>query len=512
MKSTRILCVLLFFLSGNLSATTWYVTPTGAGMMNGTNWANAYAGSSLQAAITTAGIGDQVWVAAGTYTPTSGTDRTLFFSMKNGVQIYGSFIGTETTLMQRELHTNGPISVLSGEIGSAGNADNTYKIISNEQLDSSAIIDGFIIRDANDDRSPTNAGNGLGGGIYNHGPFQGGFCHPVYRNCVVTQNRASWGGGAFNNGYNGGNAEPTYINCVFDSNHATIEAGGMDSYGVAGNASPTLINCVFYENTAATNVGAMFAWGGNAGGNANPVLINCAFINNRALNGFCGAFIANNRDEDQLGSSGTSIVTLQNCIVWGNTATGLGPQFYILGNGAKVEATYSDIDLFEQTDPHVLSGATTGNINVIPEFYDMGAGADGKWMTLDDGLQLTSTSPCINNGSNAGVSWSYDLGQNERINKNTVDIGPYEYQNTNSLKEDEAADYFIVYPNPSEGVFILNVRADKKNTLYRITDIIGRVILDGTLGADQTTIDLTSVENGIYFLVAGGESVSLIRR
>ncbi|MCB9297949.1 MAG: hypothetical protein H6559_33220 [Lewinellaceae bacterium] len=28
--------------------------------------------------------GDQVWVAAGTYKPTTGTDRTISFSLKNG--------------------------------------------------------------------------------------------------------------------------------------------------------------------------------------------------------------------------------------------------------------------------------------------------------------------------------------------------------------------------------------------------------------------------------------------
>ena len=69
----------------------WNAT-TGAN--NGTSWANAY--TSLQSALSVASTGTEIWVAAGTYRPTTGSDRTVSFSMKNGVKIYG----TETQLPQ----------------------------------------------------------------------------------------------------------------------------------------------------------------------------------------------------------------------------------------------------------------------------------------------------------------------------------------------------------------------------------------------------------------------------
>ena len=443
--------VLLIGLTSNsLQAIIFYVTPTGAGIQDGSDWANAAPGTQLQLIINGAAANDEVWVACGTYLPTTTTDRTIAFGMRNGLSIYGSFLGSESLLSERDLSC-GPCSILSGEIGAAGNADNSYKVIYNQMLDNTAILDGFTIRDGNDDRTPLSSGNGLGGGLYNHGFNPGGFCHPIIRNCLFTNNFASWGGGAFNNGYNNGNAEPTYINCIFHQNHAYIEAGGMDSYGVGGNASPTVINTVFYANTAATNVGAMYAWGGNAGGNSAPVLINCVFVNNSALNGYAGAFIADNLDENGTTSSGTCTVTLQNCIVWNNTSTAGPDQFFIRGTGAQVVATYSDIDMTNQAVPHIISGAGTGNINQDPLFMDMADadGLDNCWLTGDDGLQLQGISPCVDAGNSTGT-YSTDILGNARVSGATVDMGLYEFQQ----------------PLPIE---ILSFMAEKEGELVKIS-------------------------------------------
>ena len=243
----KLLCTIFFgSLSFQLHSSVFYVTPTGAGLLSGSSWLNAARGSGLQAIINGTLSGDTVWVACGTYFTTATSNRALSFSMKNGVAVLGSFQGNETSISQRSL-TCGPCSQLSGDIAGAGFADNSYKVLSNQLLDSTAVLDGFVIRYGNDDRSPNSTGSGLGGGMYNHGYGQAGFCNPTVRNCVFRDNRASWGAGAFNNGYNLGTAKPNYVNCVFYQNHATIEAGGMDSYGVGGNASPTLFNCIFYN-------------------------------------------------------------------------------------------------------------------------------------------------------------------------------------------------------------------------------------------------------------------------
>ncbi|MFK7749975.1 MAG: T9SS type A sorting domain-containing protein [Kordia sp.] len=507
MKRNIFLLTLFIVFSTETHAAIRYVTPSGSGTFDGTSWANAFPGTSLQTAINASIIGDEVWVAAGTYYTTTTTNRSISFSMRNGVTIYGSFVGTEMLLSERVL-TNGLTSILSGEIGVGGIADNSYKVVYNQQLNTTAIIDGFIVERGNDDRNLSNAGNGLGSGMYNHGYNPGGFCHPIVRNCLFRQNTASFGSGVFNNGYNGGTTLPTFINCVFSQNHALIAAGGMDSYGVAGTASPTIINSIFYENTSAENVGAMYAWGGG-GGNSHSVLINCAFVNNSALNGYGGAFIADNLDPGGGGtSSGTCTVTLQNCIVWNNTATGTSPQFYVRGTGAEVVATYSDIDLTGQSGAHVISGAGTGNIDINPLFLDIasGAGLDGIWMTADDGLQLQNSSPCIDVGDNSGV-YATDILANNRLFNTTVDMGAYEFDSTTlAIQNTTPIVELVLYPNPTKDFIQLTFNTlEIETSTVMLYDITGRLLetIDHGQKTGKTfshTIDLSHEKSGVYFL------------
>src|SRR5580700_5537757 len=65
------------------SSTIWYVNDAAAGSNNGLSWANAF--TSLQSALADAQSGDQIWVAQGTYMPTSGSDRTVSFALDGGV-------------------------------------------------------------------------------------------------------------------------------------------------------------------------------------------------------------------------------------------------------------------------------------------------------------------------------------------------------------------------------------------------------------------------------------------
>jgi hypothetical protein len=58
--------------------------------------------------------------------PNQTSTRTISFVMKNGVDIFGGFNGTETSITERDIVANP--TYLSGDIGAQGdNTDNTYK-------------------------------------------------------------------------------------------------------------------------------------------------------------------------------------------------------------------------------------------------------------------------------------------------------------------------------------------------------------------------------------------------
>ena len=63
------------------------VTTTGDAGNDGSSWTQAM---TLHAALTASVWGDQVWIAAGTYKPDA-TDRTVTFSIPEGVLVYGGF-------------------------------------------------------------------------------------------------------------------------------------------------------------------------------------------------------------------------------------------------------------------------------------------------------------------------------------------------------------------------------------------------------------------------------------
>jgi hypothetical protein len=399
-----------------------YVTPSGNGVQNALSWANAINGGQLQNVINAALPGDEIWVAQGTYLTTNTTNRTIAFRMRNNIRIYGSFLGNETSLSQRNLG-NGITSILSGEIGGTTTADNSYHVVSNVVgTDTTAWLDGFRIRGANDNRSPTIL-NGLGGGVYNNGGYSGNFCNPTFRNCVITDNQAQFGAGMFNSGHSGGVANPIVINCVIAYNTAYLGGGGIDNFGLAGNASPILTNVIVYGNTAIERAGGMYCWGGN-NGNANPVMINCSFVNNTAQDG--GGLVSDIENSPAGSFSGNSQPTFINSILWGNTCTGTGPQFFRKGANSSMFVSYSNINLTNQTGLHTLTGSTTGNLYTDPFFVNplSAPGPDNLWLTSDDGLQLQPTSPLLQAGT-ITLAPLTDVLQRNRIG--LPDIGAYEY-------------------------------------------------------------------------------------
>lgn len=79
----------------------------------------------------------------GTYFSASGTDRDSTFQLVDRVAVYGGFAGTETSLSERDWAAN--VTVLSGDIGTAVESDNSYHAVTGNGTNVTAVLDGFTI-------------------------------------------------------------------------------------------------------------------------------------------------------------------------------------------------------------------------------------------------------------------------------------------------------------------------------------------------------------------------------
>lgn len=251
-RLTSLLALLVLSIAHPAKAAIIYVNHTGGGVPIGTSWANPF--TDLTTALNNAQPGDEIWVAAGVYKPTSGTDRDISFEVGDDIRIYGGFNGTETARNQRNWIAN--LSVLSGDLGVAIiNTDNSRRLLN--ITGTGVIVDGFQIRGVYDE---TNLGTGA---------------------IRVTAN-----------------AEATIRNCSIRNNLAD----GSSAATVIGIAQ--FENCLIHNNTNTTSSGVI-----NGGSGATVSIIHCTFTNNTLLgisSIIGGAFVADVRVYNSILANGAA--------------------------------------------------------------------------------------------------------------------------------------------------------------------------------------------------------------
>lgn len=255
---------------------------------DGSSWQQAT--GNLQNALRLAQPGDEVWVAAGVYTPSSSNDRTASFVIPSGVRVLGGFSGRETSSSQRDFSTQR--SVLSGNIGQANSdADNSYSVVITRNVNEHTLVDGFEIvgGNANNPVKEIAPGN-CGGGWFNDAT--NGFSAPTISNCVFKFNKAFYGGAIYNHAGNGNCSGTRVLNCDFIQNDARVDGGGIYNQGASGRCNVVIYSCNFEGNQAYYGAGIL-----NRAdfGEANPLIENCSFAGNGSM--VRGSAIYNHRSQ-----------------------------------------------------------------------------------------------------------------------------------------------------------------------------------------------------------------------
>ena len=353
-----------------------YRVKPGATGGDGADWSTAF--GDINAALQAAGAQDgaaEIWIAAGTYGPTSSLDKSAFINMVDDTGLYGGFAGTETARGQRDWIANE--TILDG-----GGAE--HVVIGD--LISGGTLDGFTITGGNHSEE-----GGRGGGAYF--VIATAATPPTIRNCRFVDNHAEqFGGGLYIN------RSTRIVNCDFVGNTSGTGAG-LFMHGTE-NEPMVVANCRFLGNGNDEDMnsgGGMEIWSGG-----ETTVVNCLFSGNRADFGaglclvslseadtttVCYCTFAGNVTTLIDGAGGLnasdSDAGVYNSIFWDNREY-YGPRETAQIKGRNLRIRYCTID-------SLATLAATGNNAGDPAFIDAD-GPDDIYGTLDDNLRQSGVS------------------------------------------------------------------------------------------------------------------------
>ena len=283
--------------------------------------------------------------------------------------------------------------------------------------------------------------------------------------------------------------------CTFKNNHSYGEGGAIK---LTGDMGLNIEECVFTDNTVLYGGGAICLYGCNdtritgslftgnvtsyaAGGavfiesySARIRFVNCTMYDNHASGGDGGGV--------DLAFSDASFT---NCIIYNN------PGAY--SDNIYLDFGWAEVNYCDTPFPDGAEGSN--NINVDAEFVDVNAGD----------FHLTENSPCIDAGIDSltiidafGDTITVVDMEPDEYAGTAPDMGCYEYGTITDIRPQEMT-FLKVWPNPAQDVLTVKYGSDIKE--IRLFDVSGKICLQRkTAPAKQVTIDVTSLENGIYFL------------
>jgi hypothetical protein len=466
------------------------------GMQNGTSWADSY--TYLQDALAMAQPGDEIWVAAASYSTVDLiNDPTETFLIPDGVKVFGGFRGTEVSRVEQD-----PIGYPTTLDGDAI----AYHVVTSTGGRTTA-LDGFTVKGgrANGDATLDVFGAGV---LLDDSDME------IF-NCTFVDNIAQDAGGAIY----GLKTNSRITQCTFQENEGTV---GAIMFHFTGSAQ--VLNCKFLQNNSTSGAaGAIELKDG-----AYADIVNSVFCTNYGEGGAGALNVAaasvkvvnctffHNSGKAAITSKGSSSLILRNTIIWDHVQNYLS-----LSGTSLVQVSY--------TNTQYAAFAGTGNISANPSF-------SGSCPNLT----LQGGSPCINTGHNAYImplATKDILGRPRVFNASGcisyvnssqspptafVDMGAFEYRGTCSREanpEDETASEnqtLKIWPNPTDGKVSIQLPTDDNYSGY-LMDAQGRTLraLEFS-GQHEIVLDMGDLPMGMYMIAlesaSGGVQAKIVRQ
>ena len=444
-------------------------------------------------------VGDEIWIAAGTYVlnGTMDLNRTESGGRKM-YSVYGGFTGDESSPIERDFTgtawnfdnatildggnqyqiINDDTSVLGAEGYYAGTG-NEYWILNGLTFTNGKksgnggamdVLGGLKIQNC---QFLANSVTGKGGAIYCESAR-----YVAIENCYFAHNTASQGATLYA-------ARECFVsNSLFEFNSGTSD-GGVLFFGDWGTETAKLANCTFRGNDTSNGWGAMALRGST--GHAGTVVENCVFTNNAGIHQYhdndatlyihdgvtvVNSTIANNTGGIVFANLYGSMPTgrkLINTLLYGNTNT-LKTTGDALANAitnCAIDMSVSDIETSTEATVTDLVDLTTLPAFAVFANPSSFAGLppnDYAWEKveiLEANWSLAGFSPCIDAGTATNAPGSDILGI-ARPQGSGYDIGAYEYVSdvlvwtgaASAVWENAANWKEGVVPGPADNVLI----------------------------------------------------------
>lgn len=508
----------LFLNAAESQAAVIFVDQNATGNQTGLSWADAF--QKLQQALLVANPGDQIWVTMAAQYPTDDNNRDSTFSFRDGIDLYGGFVGNETAISQRDPMNH---TILSGNIGLPNDStDNSKHVCWVNDLNVEMILDGFIIEDGY-------AAASSGAAVYTHEGkitfencilrncytlYGGAVCSTtsqlVWNNCRFENNLGVWGGA-----YQcwGGTTDRFY-NCDFIGNRSLFQGGAV----IVELATNTVFeNCRFYGNSAPLG-GAVIVTD-----DAEIRFMNALFDGNSADSG--GAILAIDSCSFTLHNS---LITQNNAMVDGGgiyLLDGEGRLYNTILYGNKVSGSMNNItgDTAAMTMDFCLLETPfpgMGNQVANPMFNDAD-GPDDISGNIDDDFHLHPLSPAINmgdtlelhkdlfdrdNDSDTLELFPFDLEISSRIYGTKIDIGPYESSTLIGLGAiSDGGQIGYPYPNPANEFTTFDFTALGSGMTFILYNSAGKeVSRHANLGREHFLFFRKGLPGGLYYFTCIG--------